>query len=285
MINFPVDFVLPYVNCLSQKWQNTYIDFCKKNGYADRVKNFNPERYRDWGFFRYAFRGIEYNLPFINKIYLILQDEDQIPQWMKTDKIQIVYHKDFIPSEYLPTYNSTTIEMFLDKIPGLSEHFIYSNDDIYPLLKMQAEHFFTEDGKVKIGFRERVLSGYGQFDLVCCRCYNEVQLLTKFRDTTPQYLTPYHEFTPMIKSHLTKVNELFGDRIEKGISAFREPKNHNQYIYSYIDYKKKNINTLSFYILFKQFIFITSTISTANFFPFNILFARNTTSHLSNSIL
>ena len=240
MIDYPIDLVIPYVNCTSKKWQETYVDFCENNGYKERVQAFNSERYRDWGFFKYMLRGVSANMQFVNKVYLLLQAEDQIPDWLDTSSLEIVYHKDFIPEKFLPTYNSTTIEMFLDNILGLSEHFIYANDDLYALKPMQASDFFTDDGKIKMGFRKRVLKDYLQFNLVCCHCFNEIQLLTNGRDTTPDYLTPFHEFMPMIKSHVTKVKELLGDRITNGITPFRDPRNHNQYIFPYYEFFTNN---------------------------------------------
>ena len=240
MIDFPIDLVFPYVNSTSKKWQKTYVDFCRSNGYKQRINNFNSERYRDWGFLRYMFRGIDNNLKFIRKVFLILQAPDQIPEWLDQNSVEIVYHEDFIPKEYLPTYNSTTIEMFLDKIPGLSEHFIYANDDLYAMLPMSAEDFYTEDNKVKIGFRQRQLKDFMQFNVVCCNCFNQVQIAAGLRDVTPDYLTPFHEFMPMIKSHVTKIKELLGDRIYKGITPFRDAKNHNQYIYPYYELAIQN---------------------------------------------
>lgn len=45
--------------------------------------------------------------------------------------IKYVFHDQFIPKKYLPTFSSTVIETFLHYIPGLSENFIYMNDDVY----------------------------------------------------------------------------------------------------------------------------------------------------------
>ena len=40
-------------------------------------------------------------------------------------------HREIIEQEYLPTFNSHVIEANLHKIPNLSEHFIYFNDDVF----------------------------------------------------------------------------------------------------------------------------------------------------------
>lgn len=47
------------------------------------------------------------------------------------DKIRIVNESEFIPAEYLPTFNSAVIEAFLDRIPGLSDYFMYTMDDVF----------------------------------------------------------------------------------------------------------------------------------------------------------
>ena len=43
----------------------------------------------------------------------------------------LVNHKDYIPEQFLPTYNSVVIERYLHRIPDLAEHFVYFNDDFY----------------------------------------------------------------------------------------------------------------------------------------------------------
>lgn len=85
-------------------------------------------------------------MPFIRNVYLVVSGESQIPDWIDRDEINVVLHRDIIPESLLPTFNSTTIEMYLHRIDGLSEHFIYSNDDMMPMNRMRAEDFFTDEG-------------------------------------------------------------------------------------------------------------------------------------------
>lgn len=56
-----------------------------------------------------------------------------VPKWLNVNapKLKIIRHSDFIPAKYLPTFNSNPIELNLHRIPGLNEHFIYFNDDIF----------------------------------------------------------------------------------------------------------------------------------------------------------
>jgi len=53
----------------------------------------------------------------------------------------IVNHKDFIPEEYLPIFNSNAIELNMHKIKELSENFVYFNDDMFVLKEMKKEAF------------------------------------------------------------------------------------------------------------------------------------------------
>ena len=57
--------------------------------------------------------------------------------WINQENVNIVLHEMIIPQDLLPTFNSTTIEMFLPLIPDLAEHFIYGNDDIFVLKPTQ----------------------------------------------------------------------------------------------------------------------------------------------------
>ncbi|MFS1240488.1 hypothetical protein ACL36S_16760 [Lactiplantibacillus plantarum] len=55
------------------------------------------------------FRAVEKNAPWVNKIYLIT--DNQIPAWLNFEnpKIQVISHQNYIPEKYLPTFNSNVI--------------------------------------------------------------------------------------------------------------------------------------------------------------------------------
>ena len=103
-------------------------------------------RYRDNGFLKYWFRGVEAFAPWVNHVFFITCD--QHPKWLNTKhpKLICINHKDYIPDIFLPTFNANTIEMNLHRIHGLSEHFVYFNDDMF-LVKPISEDFFFREGK------------------------------------------------------------------------------------------------------------------------------------------
>ncbi len=131
----PIDLVVLWVDGNDKEWQEEKAKFTAIGD--DRII-----RYRDWDLMRYWFRGVENCLPFIRKIHFVTWGH--IPSWLNTDneKLNIVKHSDFIPAEYLPTFNSNVIELNLHRIDDLSEHFILCNDDFFFLQEKSAEFFF-----------------------------------------------------------------------------------------------------------------------------------------------
>ncbi len=122
------------------KWQ---AKFSKYSNAKNNAKNSVSEaRFRDNGFLRYWFRGVEKFAPWVRKIHFVT--DGQKPEWLDENnpKLHLVNHEDFIPAQFLPTYNSVVIERYIHKIPGLAEHFVYFNDDFYIINHIGEERFF-----------------------------------------------------------------------------------------------------------------------------------------------
>lgn len=135
-----IDFVITWVNMNDPEWQK---EFFKYSGNRENTKNgVSKARFRDAGFLKYWFRGVEKFTPWVRKIHFVTSG--QKPEWLDTSnpKLQLVSHKDIIPEEFLPTYNSVVIERYIHKIPGLSDHFVYFNDDFYIINNIRPQRFF-----------------------------------------------------------------------------------------------------------------------------------------------
>ena len=135
-----IDFVITWVDMEDPKWK---AEFAKYSGKKENEKNGVSEaRFRDYGFLKYWFRGVEKFAPWVRKIHFVTSG--QKPEWLDENnpKINLVNHKDYIPAEFLPTYNSVVIERYLHKIPDLAEHFVYFNDDFYIINNISTERFF-----------------------------------------------------------------------------------------------------------------------------------------------
>lgn len=135
-----IDFVITWVDMNDPKWQAKFLKYsCNKNNSKNGV---SKARFRDNGFLKYWFRGVDKFAPWVRKIHFVT--DGQKPEWLdeSNPKINLVNHEDFIPSQFLPTYNSAVIERYIHKIPGLAEHFVYFNDDFYIINNIKKERFF-----------------------------------------------------------------------------------------------------------------------------------------------
>jgi len=130
-----IDIVIAWVDGADPDWQREKARFAP-------AEEDCPARYRELGLLRYWFRSIEAFVPWARRIYFVTWGH--VPPFLRQDhpKLRIVRHAEFIPGEYLPTFNSHTIELNLHRIPGLSRHFVYFNDDMFLLRPTGPEHFF-----------------------------------------------------------------------------------------------------------------------------------------------
>ena len=150
--NGPIDICVMWVNPSLKDWREKrkkYMLEEVKRG-TQKITNggaFDEARYQDWNLFRYWFRCVEQNCPWVHKVFLILEDETHIPKWLNIDnpKLRIVYHREFIPNEALPQFNGPAIETWYSNIPDLSENFIACDDDYYFFNQIPSDWFFEND--------------------------------------------------------------------------------------------------------------------------------------------
>ena len=141
-----IDIVVPFYNDSDNSWKNIMYNYMAKENSNDR-QVIGDERYRHWECFKYWFRCVEKNCKWVNKVFLLVANKTQVPKWLNTKnpKLRIVLHEEFIPKELLPTFNTFTIEVFINKIKDLSDNYVYCNDDFYFLNYTNAEMFFIND--------------------------------------------------------------------------------------------------------------------------------------------
>ncbi|WP_262249600.1 Stealth CR1 domain-containing protein [Parapedobacter soli] len=137
-----IDFVITWVDMNDPKWQR---DFAAYSGKINNKKNEVTEaRFRDHGLLRYWFRGVEKFAPWVRNIHFVTCGQQ--PEWLDTShpKLRMVDHKDYIPKQFLPCFNSSLIEIYLHHIPGLAEHFVYFNDDFFIINDLPETRFFVD---------------------------------------------------------------------------------------------------------------------------------------------
>jgi len=150
---FPIDAVYTWVDGSDINWK------VSRGKYVQRglSSNNSAARWRDLNTLKYSIRSLQKYAPWIRNIYLVTC-RGQIPDWLDTKKVTVIDHDEIIESKYLPTFQSLCIEACLHKIPNLSEHFIYFNDDVLLGREVYPSDFFYVDQNNKIMckfFREK----------------------------------------------------------------------------------------------------------------------------------
>ena len=156
MTNFPIDAVITWVDGSDERHK------AKRMKYGNETI-FNAEdiagssRFASLGEIFYCVASLNRYAPWINKIYLVTDEQnpeiDSLIEKHFPDghiPMEIVDHKTIFRGyeEYLPTFNSISIESMTWRIPGLSEHYIEFNDDLILAAPVTPDDFFTPDGKV-----------------------------------------------------------------------------------------------------------------------------------------
>ncbi|MDA7777985.1 Stealth CR1 domain-containing protein [Flavobacteriaceae bacterium] len=171
-----IDFVVTWVDMDDPKWKEEFNRYCGK--IDNSVNELSEARFRDHGFLKYWFRGVDTFAPWVRKIHFVTSG--QHPVWLNTDhpKLNLVQHKDYIPEHYLPVFNSNLIEIYLHKIPDLSNQFVYFNDDFFIINHLSPKRFF-EDGLPKDIAAFRTNTGISQFEKML---KNNIRLINKHFD-------------------------------------------------------------------------------------------------------
>ena len=233
-LNFPIDVVFPYVDCNDPNWQALYNEAVTNRKNDDKLPKSiatGEERFRSNGLLKYVFRSIGKYLPWVNKVHMIVQSDSQVPEWINREKVNIVYHEDFIPKEYLPTFNSGTIEMFLHNIKDLSENFLYSNDDVFINDFFKPTDFFMND---KPMFKVKIRKIHPNWIWDMTLRLNDQKLL----GLTDKFIYDVqHTILPYKKSVVNKIFEIYKTEIHNSISQFRLSKNYNHWIFALYCYK------------------------------------------------
>ena len=189
-----IDLVVLWVDGSDEEWLK------EKNKYLEIKGDSRENRFRDCDNLQYLFRGIEKYIPWANKIYFITWGH--VPSWLNTnnERIVVVKHEEFIPQEYLPTFNSNVIELNLHRIKSLSNKFVLLNDDIFFLKPTTSKDFFIN------GKPADVYAEYTQL----ATSYNDVHYMMKANILS--IINKHFDKQDCVKKNFSKfINLKYGD--------------------------------------------------------------------------
>ncbi|MFJ4861984.1 stealth family protein [Streptomyces sp. NPDC088748] len=172
-------------------------------------------RYRDRGELRYCLRSIAAYAPWVRRVFLVT--DDQAPAWLTADhpRITVIDHRELSTEPAAPeVFNSHAIESRLHHIPGLAEHFLYFNDDIFLGRPQRPQNYFLPSGLPKVFHDWRAVdpgSRAGDDVFTSSQKVTRQAVEEAVGRTYPHILahTPY----PLTRSAFTRVEELLPGRL------------------------------------------------------------------------
>ena len=208
-IRFPIDIVFSWVdgNAIEYQRARQAAQASAVLGEGDDA----PARFRQINELKYALRSVHIFAPWIRRIYIAT--DSPAPEWLADHpKVRIVRSEEFFADpSVLPTHNSQAVEAQLHHIPGLSEHFIYSNDDMFFGRQVDPSMFFSPGSVTKfilaitrigLGTNNPARSGFENSARV-----NRKLLQQRFGAVTTRHLE--HAATPLRKSIMTEMEHEF----------------------------------------------------------------------------
>lgn len=238
-----IDAVILFVDMNDNEWRNRYNKFIEKHEIPNKHIN-NEHRFRDYGTLKCVLRGIDLYTPWINNVFLVVQSDSQVPRWVNRDTVKVVLHEEFIPKEYLPTFNCNTIETHLHFIPGLSEKFIYFNDDMLFSRKIQPEDFFIGNKCVHYmnEFQIDKRRGEGNRKFYFHLRYSNIKALKYLlpKEYIDKFFTNSHGPVPLLKSECYECYNMIKNA-KHHMSFFREKDNLTQELFTIYMLNKRKL--------------------------------------------
>jgi len=237
-----IDLVYLWVNGNDPKW------ITKRNTVIGKTETDSSEnckgRYADNDELKYSLRSVGLYAPWIRKIFIVT--DNQIPEWMDTSnpKIQIVDHTEILPRQSLPCFNSSVIEHFIYRIPDLSEHFLYANDDMFINRPVLPSDFYAPDGlpifrfsyrrpfrkillKYRLNIQKKPLNHYSHI------IENAAQLIESRVGKYYSYKS-HHNIDAYLKSDFQHIHEMFSINLSDMLgNHIRNDNDIQRHLYSY----------------------------------------------------
>lgn len=217
-VNFPIDLVYSWVDGNDPVWRAKKEKHMREAGLLHQDAK-TCARFRDNDELKYSLRSAQKFAPWINHIYIVT--DGQTPKWLNTKhpKISVVDHKQIMPADALPTFNSYAIENYIDNIPGLSEYFLYSNDDTMFGRDHIPDDFFSADGVpiniVKLRREEKIWTEGDLGKAVAAKTGLHgknimfVRKLVYDKTGKKYYCWPSHNIEPLRKSYFSETKGVF----------------------------------------------------------------------------
>lgn len=164
--DFAVDVVYTWVDGQDARWDASRKLHALKEladlGYDDNHEAARSARFLSRDEIFYSISAVKKYMPWVRNIFVVTDEQINIRVAEHFPDVKFVDHKQIFPDPaVLPVFNSHAIEACLHRIPGLSEKFIYFNDDVIATKPMVVGQFFQANGSPRFFPSNRKIN-YGE---------------------------------------------------------------------------------------------------------------------------
>jgi len=221
-VDFDIDMVFSWVDGSSDEFVRERAK--RMQSYIVGEGDDSEARYRQIDELKYALRSVHLFAPWVRRIFIAT--DSPAPAWLaKHPKVAIVRSEEmFADTSVLPTHNSHAVESQLHRIPGIAEHFLYSNDDMFFGRALSPSLFFSPGGitkfveattRIGLGDTHPGRSGFENAARV-----NRALLRERFGKVTTRHLE--HCAAPLRRSVMAELEAAFPEEFRRtAASRFR----------------------------------------------------------------
>jgi len=237
----PVDLVYLWCDAADSAWSAKREAAAERCGLARDSGGNASYRFASRDELRYSLRSAEKSVPWIRKVFIVIDDEISPPAWLAADAVSLVRLSEIMPARFLPCFSSDAMEHFVARIPGLAGRFLYANDDTMFNGPVGREFFYSRtDGWP-----------YFRFGAVRRPCWNravnadyyatienaERLLRARFNmhegRRSPIGRYPHHNVDAYVRDDMLDAYETFRDEIESSLGfPFRDAKKIQRFLYA-----------------------------------------------------
>ncbi|GAB3371824.1 Stealth CR1 domain-containing protein [Spongiibacter taiwanensis] len=209
-----VDVVYTWVNDKDPKWIKMHeaeSERLSSDIAWHRSVNSSARYSNRWEIF-YSIRSLKKYADWIDKIYIVTNCD--VPKRI-LDLGVVVPHEDIFPDvNCLPSFNSRAIESCLHRIDGLSEYFLYLNDDVFFASHSTIGDFYSNDGVVSVFPSKHDIkydgNGLRPVDYGAIKAGLEIERRFNFRPVKKLHHAPF----ALRKSVLFEIEKNYGEEVE-----------------------------------------------------------------------
>ncbi len=270
-----IDIVYTWVDGSDKQWLQKKEKYQNLNTKEIHDSSVSLNRFKNRDELKYSLRSIEKYFLGYRRIFIVV--DGQKPIWLKESKeLIVVQHKDLFPdNSILPVFNSHSIETVLHRIKGLSEHYLYINDDIIFGRSVDISLFFPKKSTISIFPSTSTYIPFGKVNKealpVDTAAINTRNLLLQ-KDIGFSIYKFKHTPLPQLKSLLLELEERFSEKVLiTRKNRFRNPQDismTSSLLYNFSYFKnittETKINYSYINLGLKNYLFILNKITTTS---------------------